>query len=85
MTKEGNSVDFAGLVLGFSSAALYYMGETSIEGKAAKETNLPLARQNIDILLLLKEKTKNNLSDEEFKLLDQVIHDLQTKFVSRTK
>lgn len=85
MAKDEGSVDFSGLVLGFSSAALYYMGESAIEGKSAGEANLPLAKQNIDILLLLREKTKNNLSQDESNLLAQVITDLQTKFVNQTK
>lgn len=83
--NDESSVDFSGLVLGFSSASLYYLGESPIEGKKVGEVNLPLARQNIDILLLLKEKTKNNLSDDESKLLSQVITDLQTKYVALTK
>lgn len=85
MAKDGNSVDISGLILGFSSAALYYLGETGVEGKSAPEENLPLAEQNIDILLLLREKTKNNLTEEESKLLTQVISDLQEKFVESTK
>lgn len=85
MAKDGSSVDISGLILGFSSAALYYLGETGVEGKAAPEANLPLAEQNIDILLLLREKTKNNLSEEESKLLTQVISDLQVKFIESSK
>lgn len=85
MTKERSSVDFSGLVLGFSSAALYYLGETAVEGKAAAEANLPLAEQNINILLVLREKTKNNLSGEESSLLTQVISDLQVKFIEYSK
>jgi hypothetical protein len=81
VTKDSNSVDFSGLVLGFSSAALYYMGESTVDGKSSSAVNLPLAKQNIDILLVLSEKTKNNLSAEESRLLSQVITDLQTKFI----
>ncbi len=75
------SVDFSGLVLGFSSAALYYLGEAPIEGKKPPQKNLPLARQNIDILDLLQEKTKGNLSPEEAKLISQLVHDLKVKLV----
>lgn len=85
MSKERSSVDFSGLVLGFSSAALYYLGETGVEGKSAPEVNFSLAEQNIDILLVLREKTKNNLSEDESKLLTQVISDLQVKFIGGTK
>ncbi len=88
MTQTGNSpegVDFSGLILGFSSAALYYMGEATVEGRPAPQKNLPLARQNIDIIRLLKDKTKGNLSDEEANLLQQMIADLQLKLVDASK
>ncbi len=85
MAKEGNSVDFSGLVFGFSSAALHYLGESAIEGKSPSSANLILAQQNIDILLILRDKTKNNLTSDETTLLTQVIADLQSKFIEKSK
>lgn len=73
-------VDFSGLILGFSSAALYYIGAAELEGKAIPEKNLPLAKQNIRIVEMLSDKTKGNLSEEEKTLLDQVLKDLRMKF-----
>lgn len=72
-------VDFSGLILGFSSAALYYIGHSSIESKNTPKRNLPLAKQNIRIIELLKEKTKGNLSPEEDKLISEVLLDLRNK------
>ncbi len=74
-------VDFSGLILGFSSAALYYIGHTSLEGKGAAKPNFDLARQNIRIIEILKEKTKGNLNEEEDKLINQVLLDLRNKCV----
>ena len=79
--KPPMAVDFSGLLLGFSSAALYYMGHTGIEGRTPV-TNLPLARQNIDILCLLRDKTQGNLSADEDKLIQQLIADLQVKMLA---
>lgn len=79
------SVDFSGLILGFSSAALYYLGEAPLGGQTAPDKNLPLARQNIDIIEMLQEKTKGNLTDEESKLVDQVLGDLRVKFTEASK
>ena len=78
------SLDFSGLILGFSSAALYYLGENSLEGRPVGSKNLPLARQNIDIILMLREKTKGNLSIEEEKLMQQLVTDLQLKMIAAT-
>jgi hypothetical protein len=82
MSDNLTKVDFNGLILGFSSAALYYIGHSAIDGKSAGEKNLPLAQQNIHIIEILQEKTKGNLSAEEAKLLEEVLHDLRLKFVS---
>lgn len=73
-------VDFSGLILGFSSAALYYIGDGEIEGEKIASSNLPLAKQNIRIVEMLQEKTKGNLSQEEDNLLNQVLKDLRLKY-----
>ena len=82
--KDGSDklkkVEFTGLILGFSSAALYYLGQTSIEGKASSPKNLPLAMQNIQIIELLQKKTNGNLTDEESKLIKEVLIDLKMKY-----
>ncbi len=77
-----HTVDFTGLILGFSSAALYYLGEAPIGDQPAGEKNLPLAKQNIDIIDLLRTKSKGNLEPQETKLLDQILTDLKLKYAS---
>ena len=78
---EGNpavgQVDFSGLVLGFCSAALSYMGY----GEEKTHKNLLLARQNIDILDVLAQKTSGNLTADEDRLLKEVLRDLKLKYV----
>lgn len=83
--KSQNSVDFSGLILGFSSAALYYMGESSVGEREVVKKNLTLARQNVDIILMLREKTKGNLTEEEEHLIDQLVIDLQVKIIDSAK
>lgn len=78
-------VNFSELILGFASAALYYTGDSAIEGKGKGEINLPLAKHNIDIVNLLHQKTKGNLSEEEGKLIDEIIVDLREKYSSAAK
>ena len=78
------TVDFSGLILGFSSAALSYMGYSPKAGVAV-EKNLELANQNIEIISLLKDKTKGNLTEQEEELIDQVLLDLKTRFVEASK
>ena len=81
---EPKGVDFAGLVLGLFSAALYHMGETPIEGQPVGKVNMPMAKQNIDFLDVLKDKTQGNLSGDEGKMLIDVITDLKLKYSNKS-
>ena len=84
MEKESKTPltpSFSSLVVSIASAALVKMG---LDPKLKEEKNLRLARYNIDLLSLLKEKTANNLTEEEGKLLDAYISDLQIEFIKRT-
>jgi hypothetical protein len=67
-------------MMGFSSAALSYMG---IEHGSVK--NLELAKHNIDVMCMLSDKTKGNLTDEEEGLLKELLLDLKEKFVESSK
>ena len=73
-------LDFSGLILGFSSAALHYLGVAAVPGRETA-LNLPLAKQNIEIIRMLSEKTKGNLTADETKLVQQLLADLQLKWV----
>ena len=70
--------DFSHLILSIASAALLKMG---LDPQSEENKDLNMARYNIDLLSILKEKTKNNLTEKETKILDSCIHDLQLKFV----
>ena len=45
------------------------------------EVDLDLARQNIDLLEMIQNKTRNNLTSEEDKLLERVLFEVRSKFV----
>lgn len=79
------TIDFATFVLSLSHSALMHLGEAPDPETNAMATNLPLAKQNIDILGLLEEKTKGNLSGDEERLLAQVLFDLRMRYVERSK
>ena len=79
-------IDFLTFVLSLSTSALYHLGEVpDAETAATRPPDLPLAKQTIDILAILQEKTKGNLSGEEERILDNVLYDLRLKFVERAK
>ena len=70
--------DFSQLILSIASAALLKMG---LDPQSKESEDRDMARYNIDLLSILKEKTKNNLTEKEAQLLDACIQDLQLKFV----
>ena len=79
------AIDFSTFVLSLSHSALVHLGDAPPPDGQASERNLPLARQTIDLLGILQEKTRNNLSGEEERLLDQALYDLRLRFVEISK
>ncbi len=74
-------ISFTSFIFSLSTSALIQLGEVEdpISKKQAK--NLPLAKQTIDLIGLLKEKTKGNLTLEEERFLDQILYDLRMRYV----
>lgn len=89
MSKQPNldslPCTFSTLILSMASSAVLAMGLDKNPQTGKVEKDLDVARFNIDMLNMLKEKTKNNLNKEEQSFLDQVVSDLQMKFVTVTK
>lgn len=83
--EELPTIDFATFVLSLSHSVLMSLGEAPPPEGHPAETSLPLARQTIDLLSLIEEKTKGNLSGDEERLLHQVLYDLRMRFVEKTK
>ena len=68
------------IVMSIASSAAMSMGLTPTpENKIEVDKNI--ARFNIDLLTVLKEKTKNNLTQDEKSLLEHIVQDLQSKFI----
>jgi hypothetical protein len=78
-------IDFATFVMSLSQSAFYQLGEVPDPLTGQTETNLPAVHQTIDMLVMLKEKTNGNLTPEESKLLEQMIYELQMKYVAKSK
>ncbi len=79
------SIDFATFVLSLSHSALMHLGEAPHPETNKVEKSLPLARQTIDLITLLEEKTKGNLTGDEERLVHQILFDLRMRFVELSK
>ena len=77
------SIDFSTFVLSLGTSALYQLGQVanSESGAPLADPNRPLARQTIDTLEMLAEKTRGNLDPDEAKLLESILYELHMKFV----
>jgi hypothetical protein len=75
--------DFATLVLSLGSSVLMYLGETSDDKQVQR--NLPMAKHAIDLLTVLEEKTKGNLTPEEAHILESLLFDLRLRYVEALK
>jgi len=88
--KEGEpqampEIDFGMFVMSLASSVLVHLGEIEHPDSRAREANLPLAKQTVDILGMLREKTRGNLTQEEAQLLDNLLYDLRMKYVDAKK
>jgi hypothetical protein len=79
------AIDFSTFVLSLSHSALVHLGDAPSPDGHPPDKNLSLARQTIDLLGILQEKTRNNLTGEEERLLDQALYDLRVRFVEVSK
>lgn len=77
-------VNFATFVFSLSSSAILHFGEIPDPTSGKKEKNLPMAKQTIDILGMLEEKTKGNLTDDEKDFLKNILYDLRMRYVRET-
>jgi hypothetical protein len=77
-------VNFSNFVLSLGTSAVLHFGEFPDPSTGTQEQNLPMAKHTIDILEMLRDKTKGNLETEEEKLLSDLLYQLRMKYVSLT-
>ncbi len=77
-------LNFATFVFSLGTSAMYHFGDFPDPATKKTERNLEAAKQTIDILGILKEKTKDNLNDEEDRLLESLLYELRMRYVRET-
>jgi Domain of unknown function (DUF1844) len=79
-------LDFYTFILGLGSSAFVHLGDAPHpETGQAAAPDLALAHQTIDVLAMLQEKTKGNLTPEEETLFAHLLRDLRLRFVERSR
>lgn len=83
--KTSEGMPFSAFVLSLSTTALAALGQCDDPAFEDLPRDPVIARHNIDLLLMLREKTKGNLTTEEEKLMSSVIYDLQMRYLRETQ
>ncbi len=79
--NEPFKMDFSTFVLSLNASALIHLGEIPDPESKERTLNLPAAKHTIEILEIIKDKTKGNLDGNEEKLLDDVLFNMRMKYV----
>ena len=84
--QQPPAINFIAFVLSLAHTTAVHLGDTEDPVSGRKiEPPLPAAQQMIDILSLLEEKTRGNLTAEERQLLEQLLYELRVRFVEVSK
>jgi len=82
--EERNKFLFSFLVMSYQTSALMQMGQLKDPNSQKAEKNLENAKLSIDILGMLQQKTKNNLTKDESELLENVLRELRLAYVKES-
>ena len=75
------AIDFSTFIMSLNASALVHLGVIDDPMTGQRVKNLPLGKQTVDMLRMLQEKTRGNLTEEESKLLQGILYDLKIAYV----
>ncbi|MBI5327967.1 MAG: DUF1844 domain-containing protein [Deltaproteobacteria bacterium] len=84
-TQDVPCIDFPTFILSLSTSALLHLGEIPDPQTQKTTKNLELAKHTIDMIDMLKQKTKGNLAEAEARLIDNMLYDLRMRYVNMAK
>lgn len=79
------TLNFSTFILSLSTSVLVNLGELPDPISNEKKVDLTLAKHSIDVIEMLKEKTRGNLTEEEDRLITNILYDLMMKYVEAAK
>lgn len=74
-------INFSTFIFSLNSSALVHLGVIEDPASGGKSRNLPVAKQTIDIIGMLEKKTQGNLTDDEQRLVTNMLHELRLMYV----
>ncbi len=82
-TDTDPTIELSSFILSLATTAVMHMGEGPPGQPGSPPQNLEAAKQMVDILGMLQEKTEGNRTPEETRLLDDILYDLRMKFLAK--
>ncbi|HOJ70904.1 MAG TPA: DUF1844 domain-containing protein [Syntrophorhabdaceae bacterium] len=79
------TLNFSTFILSLSTSVLVNLGELPDPISNEKKVDLTMAKHSIDVIEMLKEKTKGNLTEEEDRLISNILYELMIKYVEAAK
>jgi hypothetical protein len=77
-------IDFVAFISSLAATALLHLGEKLAPDQPDGDKDIPAAKQMIDLLELLKEKTKGNLTEGESDVLENLLYNLRVRYLKET-
>ena len=78
-------INFSTFIFSLNTSALLHLGEYPDPATGKQQEDLPMAKQTIDLIGMLEEKTRGNLTPDEENLLKHILYDLRLRYVQKTK
>lgn len=78
-------INFSTFIFSLNTSALLHLGEYPDPTSGKKETDLQMAKQTIDLIGMLEEKTRGNLTTDEENLIKHILYDLRLRYVQKSK
>ena len=78
-------ITFSTFIFSLNTSALVHLGDYPDPSTGKSEEDLPLAKQTIDLIALLEEKSRGNLTKDEESLIKHILYDLRLRYVQKTR
>ena len=77
-------INFSTFIFSLNTSALLHLGEVPDPATGKQPEDLALAKPTIDLIGMLEEKTRGNLSSDEANLIKHILYDLRLRYVQKS-
>jgi hypothetical protein len=78
-------INFSTFIFSLNTSALLHLGEIPDPATGKQKEDLAMAKQTIDLIAMLQEKTRGNLAPDEENLVKHILYDLRLRYVQKAK